>query len=68
MVIKTNDSPKLRRDEDANDLVFEYPTRPNVPVLRVPSLSTNTGKTVAIAGQSGHGKSTIMTLLQRFYN
>jgi len=68
MVIKTNDLPKLRGDVDANYVVFEYPTRPNVPVLRGLSLSAKTGKTGSVVGQSGHGKSTIIGLLQRFYN
>ena len=47
---------KLCGDVDANDVVFEYPIRPKISVLRGLSLSANTGETVAIVGQSGHGK------------
>lgn len=51
----------------ADDVFFEYPTRNDTPVLRGLSLQANGGETVAIVGKSGHGKSTIIALLQRFY-
>uniref|UniRef100_A0A493TJ99 Mitochondrial potassium channel ATP-binding subunit n=1 Tax=Anas platyrhynchos platyrhynchos TaxID=8840 RepID=A0A493TJ99_ANAPP len=44
-----------------------YPTRPGHPVLRDFSLSLPPGKTVAIVGPSGGGKSTVAALLERFY-
>uniref|UniRef100_A0A8B9CJ04 Mitochondrial potassium channel ATP-binding subunit n=1 Tax=Anser brachyrhynchus TaxID=132585 RepID=A0A8B9CJ04_9AVES len=46
---------------------FSYPTRPGHPVLRDFSLSLPPGKTVAIVGPSGGGKSTVAALLERFY-
>lgn len=50
------------------DVHFEYPRRPDVKVLRGLSLAIEQGKTLAIVGTSGHGKSTIISLLQRFYS
>eukprot|EP00179_Madagascaria_erythrocladioides_P007017 CAMPEP_0198307156 /NCGR_PEP_ID=MMETSP1450-20131203/69_1 /TAXON_ID=753684 ORGANISM="Madagascaria erythrocladiodes, Strain CCMP3234" /NCGR_SAMPLE_ID=MMETSP1450 /ASSEMBLY_ACC=CAM_ASM_001115 /LENGTH=1259 /DNA_ID=CAMNT_0044009719 /DNA_START=76 /DNA_END=3852 /DNA_ORIENTATION=- len=47
---------------------FEYPTRPEVKVLRGMSVSVGTGQTLALVGESGCGKSTSVGLLERFYN
>eukprot|EP01105_Mastigella_eilhardi_P006960 TRINITY_DN1844_c0_g1_i3.p1 TRINITY_DN1844_c0_g1~~TRINITY_DN1844_c0_g1_i3.p1 ORF type:complete len:1177 (-),score=251.27 TRINITY_DN1844_c0_g1_i3:9-3503(-) len=49
------------------DLMFEYPTRPGVTILNGFNLDVAAGSTVALVGASGCGKSTIMGLLQRFY-
>lgn len=46
---------------------FEYPTRPNVPVLCGLSLQIPAGKTTALVGASGSGKSTIFGLIERWY-
>ena len=46
---------------------FCYPTRAGVPVLRGLSTTILPGRTVALVGHSGCGKSTIIQLLQRFY-
>uniref|UniRef100_A0A8C3GLZ4 Mitochondrial potassium channel ATP-binding subunit n=1 Tax=Cairina moschata TaxID=8855 RepID=A0A8C3GLZ4_CAIMO len=50
-----------------NHVSFSYPMRPGHPVLRDFSLSLPPGKTVAIVGPSGGGKSTVAALLERFY-
>lgn len=52
----------------AEDVHFEYPRRPDVRVLRGLTLGIEPGKTLAIVGTSGHGKSTIIALLERFYS
>jgi len=46
---------------------FSYPTRADVPVLKGVSLEVPAGKKVALVGQSGAGKSTIMQLLLQFH-
>ena len=46
---------------------FAYPSRPQTPVLDGFSLVVEPGQTVALVGASGSGKSTIIQLLQRFY-
>ncbi|KAF4550784.1 ABC transporter transmembrane region-containing protein 1 [Elsinoe fawcettii] len=50
------------------DINFEYPTRPEVPVLQGYSIHCESGKTTALVGASGSGKSTIVGLLERWYN
>ncbi|KAJ8021877.1 Multidrug resistance protein 1 [Holothuria leucospilota] len=50
------------------DVFFKYPTRKDVPVLQGVSLRVQTGQTVALVGSSGCGKSTVINLLQRFYD
>lgn len=47
------------------NITFSYD---NEPVLKDFSLSVSKGKTVALVGQSGSGKSTIANLLTRFYD
>merc|ERR1712002_888156 len=47
---------------------FHYPTRPDAPVLKDLSIKAETGESVALVGHSGCGKSTIIQLLQRFYD
>ena len=47
---------------------FSYPTRQDVDVLSDVSFSCESGNTVALVGQSGAGKSTIVSLIQRFYD
>ncbi|KAJ1101110.1 hypothetical protein NDU88_006183 [Pleurodeles waltl] len=47
---------------------FSYPTRPDVKVLKGLNLIVAPGKTTALVGSSGCGKSTTIQLLQRFYD
>ncbi|KAI9687488.1 MAG: GTPase-activating protein [Bathelium mastoideum] len=45
-----------------------YPSRPEVVVMKDVSLSVPAGKTTALVGASGSGKSTIVGLVERFYS
>ncbi len=47
---------------------FAYPSRPDVPVLRSFDLQLSPGEVVALVGPSGGGKSTVATLIPRFYD
>ncbi|KAL8570376.1 hypothetical protein ACOMHN_035794 [Nucella lapillus] len=47
---------------------FSYPSRPEAKVLEGISLTVDPGQTVALVGASGCGKSTVVHLLQRFYD
>ncbi|KAJ6940724.1 ABC transporter B family member 11-like [Populus alba x Populus x berolinensis] len=47
---------------------FKYPTRPDIQIFRDINLLMRAGKTVALVGESGSGKSTVVALLQRFYD
>uniref|UniRef100_A0A2K6S1K2 ATP binding cassette subfamily B member 4 n=1 Tax=Saimiri boliviensis boliviensis TaxID=39432 RepID=A0A2K6S1K2_SAIBB len=51
-----------------SEVMFNYPTRPNVPVLQGLSLEVKKGQTLALVGSSGCGKSTVVQLLERFYD
>ncbi|CAM5769384.1 ABC transporter [Labrys miyagiensis] len=46
-------------------VIFGY--KPDEPVLRELSLTAEAGKTTALVGQSGGGKSTVVNLILRFY-
>jgi len=47
---------------------FSYPSRPEIPVLSNLDFTIKPGQKVALVGQSGAGKSTIVQLLMRFYD
>ncbi|KAB2601391.1 ABC transporter B family member 9-like [Pyrus ussuriensis x Pyrus communis] len=47
---------------------FKYPTRPDVQIFRDICLKMPSGKTVALVGESGSGKSTVIGLIERFYD
>ncbi|XP_069778766.1 mitochondrial potassium channel ATP-binding subunit isoform X2 [Narcine bancroftii] len=50
-----------------HNVTFRYPTRPGHLVLHGLNLTLPASKVVAIVGQSGTGKSTVTSLLERFY-
>lgn len=56
----------LNGDIEYRDVYFSYDE--NVPVLRGVSLTIPQGKTTALVGPSGGGKTTICSLLPRFYD
>ncbi|KFO29586.1 Multidrug resistance protein 1 [Fukomys damarensis] len=58
----------LEGDVTFSDVVFKYPTRPDIPVLQGLSLQVKKGQTLALVGSSGCGKSTAVQLLERFYD
>lgn len=53
---------------DYSKVLFSYPTRNNVQVLKGLDLTVHNGQTVALVGPSGCGKSTIVQLIERFYD
>ena len=60
--------PRLRGDIRFSSVNFSYPSRADVPVLRQLSFEARSGQRVALVGASGCGKSTVLQLLQRFYD
>ncbi|KAJ3962155.1 hypothetical protein N0V92_001077 [Colletotrichum tropicale] len=53
---------------DMDSVKFSYPLRPDVQVLKGANLNIRSGEFVALVGASGCGKSTIISLLERFYD
>ena len=58
---------KINGKIEFNNIQFAYPTRIEIEVLKGLSFTAKIGEKVAIVGQSGAGKSTIASLLLRFY-
>ncbi len=65
------DEPNALKPDLHGDIVFDHVTfaypDDNVPVLRDVSFTIPAGKTAAVLGGTGSGKSTMMYLLQRLY-
>lgn len=59
---------KLKGEISFKNVVFAYPTRKELSVLKDISFNIGAGQKVALVGQSGAGKSTIIQLLSRFYD
>ncbi|XP_075602154.1 ATP-binding cassette sub-family B member 5 isoform X2 [Balearica regulorum gibbericeps] len=59
---------KLIGEIEFRNIHFNYPSRPDVKILKGLNLKVQTGKTIALVGASGCGKSTTVQLLQRFYD
>ncbi|KAL5554201.1 hypothetical protein UlMin_041602 [Ulmus minor] len=50
------------------DIHFAYPARPNVMIFQGFSINIEGGNSTALVGKSGSGKSTIIGLIERFYD
>jgi ATP-binding cassette subfamily B (MDR/TAP) protein 1 len=58
----------IRGDIELKDVYFSYPTRPDEQIFNGFSLCVPSGMTAALVGQSGSGKSTVISLIERFYD
>ncbi|WJX22540.1 ATP-binding cassette sub- B member 9 [Trifolium repens] len=58
----------IKGDIELKDVYFRYPARPDVQIFAGFSLFVPNGTTTALVGQSGSGKSTVISLLERFYD
>ena len=69
-----NNNARIRTQEKCSGQIefrsvhFTYVNRPDVPVLRGLSFEVKAGQKVALVGQSGCGKSTTVSLVERFYD
>lgn len=59
--------PALSGRIEFHDVQFTYPSRPNNQVLKGLNLVIEAGRTTALVGPSGGGKSSIVSLIQHFY-
>ncbi|RZC89153.1 hypothetical protein C5167_030848 [Papaver somniferum] len=58
----------IRGDVELRDVHFSYPARADEQIFSGFSLSIASGTTAALVGQSGSGKSTVISLIERFYD
>ena len=69
-VVRSGDKrlDSVRGEVHFEGVCFNYPTRPDVPILRDFDLKLEPGEVVALVGPSGGGKSTVAALISRFYD
>ncbi len=65
---KNPGSQKITGDVEFKNVAFSYPSRKEIQVLKDVSFHAEFGQRIAIVGPSGVGKSTIASLLLRFYD
>ncbi|XP_012084222.1 ABC transporter B family member 4 isoform X2 [Jatropha curcas] len=58
----------IRGDIELKDICFSYPARPEEQIFSGFSISIPSGTTAALVGESGSGKSTVINLIERFYD
>ncbi|XVF80464.1 hypothetical protein PTKIN_Ptkin15bG0076000 [Pterospermum kingtungense] len=58
----------IRGDIELRDVYFSYPARPEEQIFSGFSLFIPSGTTAALVGHSGSGKSTVISLIERFYD
>ncbi|TMW62693.1 hypothetical protein Poli38472_005311 [Pythium oligandrum] len=70
--LRSQDSKKtldvVKGDIELQNVRFAYPNRPETAIYKNYSLKIPSGKTVALVGASGCGKSTAIALIERFYD
>lgn len=59
---------KIKGDVKYENITFAYPTRKDMTILKGINIDIKAGQKIALVGQSGGGKSTIVQLLMKFYN
>jgi len=62
------DENDIKGTIEFRDVRFSYPSRPDIEVLQGLSFKCEPGQTIALVGTSGSGKSTVIQLLERFYD
>jgi ABC transporter fused permease/ATP-binding protein len=62
------ETQKIKGNVTFKNVAFSYHSRKEIKVLKDVSFTANFGQKIAIVGPSGTGKSTIASLLLRFYN
>ncbi|KAL2319184.1 hypothetical protein Fmac_033060 [Flemingia macrophylla] len=58
----------IKGEIEFRNVSFKYPTRPDITIFHNLNLRISAGKSVAVVGQSGSGKSTVIALVMRFYD
>ncbi|XP_054817439.1 ABC transporter B family member 13-like isoform X2 [Prosopis cineraria] len=58
----------MKGEIELKNVHFSYPMRPNITIFENLNLKIRAGKSLAVVGQSGSGKSTVISLVMRFYD
>ena len=58
----------VKGDIEFRNVSFKYPARPDITIFDDLNLKVSSGKSLAVVGQSGSGKSTVISLVLRFYD
>lgn len=58
----------IKGDVELRHVSFKYPARPDTIIFEDLNLKVSAGKSLAVVGQSGSGKSTVIALILRFYD
>ena len=71
--IDTNPTAGLKLDQihgnvKIEDAEFTYPTRKDAQILNKFNMSIAAGENIALVGESGCGKSTVIQIIQRFFD
>lgn len=67
LTTKVNQSIEINGSLRFENLIFHYPQRPDINVLKGIDFKVEPNQTLALVGQSGSGKSTIANLILQFY-
>lgn len=62
------DLPEIEGNVEFDHVTFAYPDEPDVDILHDVSFKAKKGETIALVGPTGAGKTTIVSLISRFYN
>jgi ATP-binding cassette subfamily B protein len=62
------DIPAIEGNVEFDHVTFAYPDEPDVDILKDVSFKAKKGETIALVGPTGAGKTTIVSLISRFYN
>ena len=62
------DMPGIKGNVEFDHVTFAYPDEPDVDILKDVSFKAKKGETIALVGPTGAGKTTIVSLISRFYN
>jgi ATP-binding cassette subfamily B multidrug efflux pump len=58
----------LSGEIELQDVCFTYPSKKEISILSNVNIKVEKNKVIALVGQSGCGKSTIISLIERFYD
>ncbi|VFQ80889.1 unnamed protein product [Cuscuta campestris] len=59
---------KVEGTVELKDVEFSYPSRPDALIFKEFNMRVRPGQSMALVGQSGSGKSTVISLILRFYD